>query len=108
MRIIDSPVPGPRRRPAELPRLDLVVEPRWLRKRHREDARLAARRDALLDRILRQVVADPHAGRPKTYDELMAEQGVQPFDLVRARRESGLTGKDWAELRAALREVRGS
>jgi hypothetical protein len=84
-----------------------VVEPRWLRKRHREEARRAARRDALLDRILRQVVADPHAGRPKTYDELMAEQGIEPFDPVRARRESGLTSKDWAELRAALREVRG-
>jgi hypothetical protein len=99
--------PGRPHVPSDLPRLDPVVEPRWVRTRRREAARAAARRDAVVDRILRQVAADPRPRRPKTYDELMAEQGVQPFDLSRARRESGLTGADWAQLRAALREVRG-
>lgn len=107
MTITEGPASGRRRRPTELPRLDLVVEPRWLRKRHREDARHAARRDELLDRILRQVAADPAARWPLTIDEILDTQGVQPFDPVRARRESGLTGEDWDELRAALKAVRG-
>lgn len=105
---ITEPPPAVRhRRTAELPRLDSVVAPRWLRQRHRHDAWRAARRDELLDRILRQVAANPAEDREKTIDELLDEQGVQPFDPGRARRLSGLTSKDWDELRTALKAVRG-
>ena len=105
---------------ADLPTLDLVVTPRWLRERRRAGRR-AARPDALaaewtrpvFDRVgridelfeeLQSVVAllrDP--GRARTAHELMVEQGVRPFDAEAwSRRESGLSAADWAELRAAM------
>ena len=87
---------------ADLPTLDLVVTPRWLRERRRAGRR-AARPDALAAETARRVALLRDPGRARTAHELMVEQGVQPFDAEAwSRRESGLSAADWAELRAAM------
>ena len=94
------------RRGHELPRVDPVVVPRWLRERRRAQAR-AARPDAAAADIADQVVDRTVPGREATLDELIRQQNVEPFDWEEYRREdSGLTSGDWAELRAALRTER--
>jgi hypothetical protein len=90
------------RRGHELPRLDPVVVPRWLRERRRAQAR-AARPDVVAADIADQLVGRTMPRREPTLDELIRQQNVKPFDWDEYRREdSGLTSGDWAELRAAL------
>lgn len=90
------------RRGHELPRLDHVVVPRWLRERRRERAR-AARPDVVAATLADEMLRHSLPGRELTFDEIIRAQGVKPFNWEEfRRRESGLTSDDWAELRAAL------
>ena len=101
MRIAEPAVPSPRGRATDLPRLGRVVVPRWVRERRRAE-RLAARPAVLADVIARRLTVLARPDREKTIHDLLAEQGVQPFDAERYRRESLLSSADWAELRAAI------
>jgi hypothetical protein len=90
------------RRGRELPRLDHVVTPRWLRERRRAQAR-AARPDAVAATLADEMLRRHLPGREPTLDEIIRAQGVKPFNWEEFRHEdSGLTSEDWAELRAAL------
>jgi hypothetical protein len=92
--------PAVSRRSPELPRLDPVVTPRWLRERRRAQARAAHTAAATIaEEMLRRSLP----GRELTLDEIIRVQGVKPFNWDEFRRQdSGLRREDWAELRAAL------
>jgi hypothetical protein len=93
-------------RAADLPRLDRVVIPRWLREHRRAVAR-AARPDAVASGIAQEILNRSLPGRELTFEEIMRAQGVKPFDAEEHRRRASLlTSEDWAELRAALAEAR--
>jgi hypothetical protein len=95
----------PHERP-DLLRLDYVVAPRWLRQRRRAVSR-AARPESVAAEVAREVLSRTRPGLELTLDEIIREQGVQPFDWADYRsRDTGLTGEDWAELREALRSGR--
>jgi len=90
------------RRGHELPRLDRVVVPRWLRERRRARSR-AASPDAVAATLADEMLRHNLPGRELTLDEIIRAQGVKPFNWEEFRRQdSGLTSEDWAELRAAL------
>ena len=90
----------------DLPRLDRVVAPRWLRERRRGQAR-AARPDAVAATLADEMLHRNLPGREPTLDEIIRAQGVKPFNWEEFRRQdSGLTSEDWAELRAALAQAR--
>lgn len=89
-------------RPCDLPTLDAVVAPRWLRERRRAE-RLAARPEAFAAELARHFRYLTSAGRERTFRELMEEQGIKPFNYEEWRtREPLLSHEDWAELRAAM------
>jgi hypothetical protein len=94
------------RRGHELPRLDPVVVPRWLRERRRAQAR-AARPDAVAADIAEAVLSRRVPGRELSFEELIRAQGVMPFDAEdHRRRRSPLTSEERAAFRAALAEAR--
>lgn len=90
----------------DLPRLETMVVPRWLRERRRLAAR-AAQPAAVASEIAQRLGRTVPVPGELTFHELMRAQGVTPFDAEKhSRRSSGLTSADWAELRAALAEAR--
>jgi hypothetical protein len=94
------------RRAPDLPRLDRMVIPRWLREHRRAQTR-AARPDAVASGVAQEILNRSLPGRELTFEETMRAQGVTPFDAEDyRRRRSLLTSEDWAELRAALAEAR--
>ena len=89
------------RRGHELPRLDRVVVPRWLRERRREQAR------ALATEIADEVAARASRTRAMTFKELMRAQGVKPFGAHNVGDDRGRpTAEEWAAFRSALAESR--
>lgn len=66
------------RRGHELPRLDRLVVPRWLREHRRAQARAA--RDAVAADIAQEVVARTFPSREPTLDEIIRTQGVKSFN----------------------------
>ena len=92
------------RRGHELPRLDRVVVPRWLRERRREQARAA--RDAAAAEIADGLLARTFPSRELTFTELMRTQGIKPFGSEHYRSDPGPTAEEWAAFRAALAEGR--
>jgi hypothetical protein len=79
-----------------------VVAPRWLRERRRAE-RLAARPEVFAAELARHFRHLTSASRERSFQELMEEQGVKPFDYEEwLAREPRLSHEDWAELRAAI------
>jgi hypothetical protein len=90
----------------DLPRLEPMVTPRWLRERRRRAAR-AAQPASVAWEIAERLGGITLARRERSFHDLMRAQGVTPFDADdHSRRPSSLTSDDWAELRAALAEGR--
>jgi hypothetical protein len=93
-------------RTADLPTLDLVVVPRWLRERRRAE-RLAARPDALAAQVARRVGFLTRPGRRRTVQELMREQGVEPFSQLEWRRREPMPDEEWEPFWSAIMEAKG-
>jgi hypothetical protein len=86
----------------DLPRLDRMVTPRWLREHRRAVAR-AARPEPVAADVVQEILSRSLPGREMTLAEIIRQQNVKPFDWDEyQRQDSGLTSEDWAELRAAL------
>lgn len=93
------------RRSPELPRLDLVVTPRWLRERRRALSR-AAHPAALAAEVADEVLRRSLPGREMTFSEIMRAQGVTPFDAEKHPRTlAEPTEEEWAAFHAALTET---
>lgn len=93
------------RRGHELPRLDRMVTPRWLREHRRAQA--GAARDAVAAEIADEVVARTSPSREMTFTELMRAQGVKPFGSEEFRSDHPRpTTEEWTAFRAALAEAR--
>jgi hypothetical protein len=103
MTAVPTEVPRPT---SDLPRLEPMVTPRWLRERRRLAAR-AAQPASVAWEIVDRLGGIRAARRERTFHDLMRAQGIAPFDAAEHRRRpSGLTSDDWAELRAALAEAK--
>jgi hypothetical protein len=80
------------RRARELPRLDRMVAPRWLRERRRAQSRAA--RDAFVAEVVQRIVS-------------RRAQHMRPFDADEHKRTpSPLTTEERDAFRAALAEAR--